>query len=1286
MQLLKPGKRATISAVRKALGGRAQPETDAAVAALSAGKQKQLWEALAEFSAEAIGADDFADKNEAYAEEPDEAGQFAKLLDALKLSAAAALGWVKDKDHHVPTTFLPLAEALHEAVFVFKGPAGDDARTATLRLCSCLWEQRRKGSEVVTTQTLPCLLLLANSAGATDADVKRCHAMREALTLVDMDDDSASGLKEILAQAFVNPAFLRSREGRSVLVFVMVRLADTALPDAYAAVINHLPYCHASELEAYGSLILRAWNEAGEGADEGAPAARACIEEAVIQDLLVRGVTAARTDAFKAVRRVLAPLLKAKKVPEVDAMVARLYGPVIWRAVEAASPAARGNALALLVDAFPVADPTGPKSDVDEAMQRNFAALYRLLADPVPTVRAAAAQGACRVLSAFWELMPPATTKKILARVAGECARDSASVAVRAAAIDGLAFLLDQVLSHPVMASLLPVLAPLLHDRSERVRASFLALLLRVQSLRSIRFYDVVAADDLMARLVLDAGSPRAQEPLVRLLAPTFLPTGASASDLITRVVRCMRRHPSAGIAFYSSAHLAATPSERARLALVLHKALRKAVDTAASAKRGPSSKPSALDARNTALMAHLASVFRAVWAGLRRDVLHPSEAAAASSGADEAGSARSKLLRTVTPASLLGLLEGIVGSADALADASDDAESAAAAAAALLGVAASLGDAAADATLDAWAWPVLRSAAPGSRLHSAAVDAVCGMGMGQQLLRRCADAVAAGTAAVPAPAGDDAVAAPASSLASAAQRSAALGSGRADALGWPAAVACLDRVLAADPSGQRAATLADPALRAALETALSGATAFLSAALAAPEEAAAVPAASLAAAVGSVRCLARLSAHACAAETSPAGPGFAAGASLAALTRWVMTDALPAAAAACVTASTADLEEEASCDARAAAGRAVTDAAAVVASVLADCAAMGSAGDATVALLSAVADPAFASAAAAVAPPPSLVHAVPSSAAEAASGRAESKAPDGRPEYDVATHGGSVLCSSLLRLAARAAAASVSQRGLTASGSASAAAEASVAAALALLAAASACAASPRLVFPTLAAASASDKTLQDLASRNARQARAVWAGCCRRMAGTSAGPTLARVVGASLPAAITALGSDAAAVGDAFASLADACSPLSGVAELGAGLRDVVAPLLGDAATREALLATAAASLVPSLAALADAAEAAEAQAAESDTGASAEAHIRASRAAAVVSSAGAAASPWLAVMSAACAELGQDHDSLRAVMSGGGDLRHSLERAGKAAGGGAAAVAEQLFSVGV
>ena len=61
---------------------------------------------------------------------------------------------------------------------------------------------------------------ICNAHAGKAADVKRCHAMRAALPLLDFDDDATSDFKRFLLRASFAPAFLRCPEGRRFLSFL----------------------------------------------------------------------------------------------------------------------------------------------------------------------------------------------------------------------------------------------------------------------------------------------------------------------------------------------------------------------------------------------------------------------------------------------------------------------------------------------------------------------------------------------------------------------------------------------------------------------------------------------------------------------------------------------------------------------------------------------------------------------------------------------------------------------------------------------------------------------------------------------------------------------------------------------------------------------------------------------------------------------------------------------------------------------------------------------------------
>jgi hypothetical protein len=68
----------------------------------------------------------------------------------------------------------------------------------------------------------------------------------------------------------------------------------------------------------------------------------------------------------------------------------------------------------VLLEAFPVQSAEAPRAEAEAALSAQFDCMQALLDDPEVRVRALAAEGVCRVLAQFWELLPTAVAKALL--------------------------------------------------------------------------------------------------------------------------------------------------------------------------------------------------------------------------------------------------------------------------------------------------------------------------------------------------------------------------------------------------------------------------------------------------------------------------------------------------------------------------------------------------------------------------------------------------------------------------------------------------------------------------------------------------------------------------------------------------------------------------------------------------------------------------------------------------------------------------------------------------------
>lgn len=245
------------------------------------------------------------------------------------------------------------------------------------------------------------------------ADVRRCHALRASLELFDFDHPSIAFMQRLLLRAAFSPAFLRGAEGRRFISFLftinagLVRELNPVFrnlisfgarprsgrafppsapsrfafvrcrraPKRYLAQLLHAestdnfffasaPSPHhaagrAGELASVGDVLYRAWRTAeGEALQE--------LEGTVLQGLMEGALGAATPRMAASLRKVLAAFHDQKAQPGVDAFLLRLWRPILFRALNAANPAVRRNAVGVLTDAFPLCDPEAPAEETDE--------------------------------------------------------------------------------------------------------------------------------------------------------------------------------------------------------------------------------------------------------------------------------------------------------------------------------------------------------------------------------------------------------------------------------------------------------------------------------------------------------------------------------------------------------------------------------------------------------------------------------------------------------------------------------------------------------------------------------------------------------------------------------------------------------------------------------------------------------------------------------------------------------------------------------------------------------
>ncbi|EGZ30709.1 hypothetical protein PHYSODRAFT_310491 [Phytophthora sojae] len=447
-----------------------------------------------------------------------------------------------------------VAQELHDQLLRLRGDAMQVLATqeAISLLCEACWKHNFCGrAHSLVTQLLPYLIVRsyestpAGSFNSKKHPIRRLFAIKDALPLLDFDDDSSGLLRDILLRCFIQPTFFRSPDAVPFLSFLFT-LHVPFMEDINETIRNQIPNQRNSILVKYGNIYFKAW-VGSKGAF------RSKIEEECIQRYVRDAVHAGSTSLFNAVRTVLQIFFENKRHPGVDEMLYRICSPILWRGVKAPNDSVRRQATILLFDNFPLRDPAFNNETMDLTLQKQFDTFEELLGDSHPALRVAAIEGVSKVLSVYWELLPAETIRCFISKLVVDLVNDVSSSSVRAAVFEGIQFILDNHNSHSILKPLLPMLAPLINDRNEKVRAEFGALLVRIKSIRNLHFYDVVPVNDLLCRMVMDRDSPLARKQLVSLFLNSYFPQSVGGSSQVARCLALVRKNPEAAMVFYAN-------------------------------------------------------------------------------------------------------------------------------------------------------------------------------------------------------------------------------------------------------------------------------------------------------------------------------------------------------------------------------------------------------------------------------------------------------------------------------------------------------------------------------------------------------------------------------------------------------------------------------------------------------------------------------------------------------------------------------------------------------------
>jgi len=450
------------------------------------------------------------------------------------------------------------------------------------------------------------------TAKTTGTDVSRLYRVRHLFAELDWDHESIESMKMQIMRCVASPNFVRSNHGPELMaLFYTVHPGFTA--EVHGTVKNQVMYCRPTAVKGYAVALYKAWKVSEAGT-------RIQLEEC-IQDWVVLAIRTVRKSADRA-RQMLEEVHRYHHEDQLSDLLCKLYGPVLWRSLKVANWQVRENAARLLQYIFPLIPSEFGVAEKEQELARQLRILRETLEDPAESVRRVGVSAVCVILKNYWDMMPPSETAELLTSLYTRCARDRRAPMVRAAVCEGFGWILQNALSHPTMAAVLPNLGELLNDRSPLVRAAFVNLLDAVSQCRGVSVSNVVKTDDLFLRLscehtegqaerlqrglqnskkpatVATAAGPEAKatpdlvaKRLAKLMAPSLFNT-----DIVQQVSRClyfMKSNPLALLAMLTHTQDVIPAADRVKLAAALFRyGLREASGHVSGTAPGPQQRP----------------------------------------------------------------------------------------------------------------------------------------------------------------------------------------------------------------------------------------------------------------------------------------------------------------------------------------------------------------------------------------------------------------------------------------------------------------------------------------------------------------------------------------------------------------------------------------------------------------------------------------------------------------------------------------------------------------------
>ena len=406
---------------------------------------------------------------------------------------------------------------------------------------------------------------------ATSADVGRLWKQAAELEKVNWNQPETLSLKALLVSCFEARVFYKSAQGINflALVFNLHPLMLAPILDVLKGCILNFP--HQAVLEC-GKVLFKAWTSSTGGM-------RLLIEQCIMD--WMRKALFTSTKTAERVRFLLSELHSTARTKEIDDLLSRYYGPILFRHTKVANWEVRFNAVALVCAAFPVMPPDRSAIEFEEKLTVQFRILKDAMEDPNESVRKVAIVGTGRILRDFWEVLTIEQIAMVLDTLVERCGRDKQSVKTRQAVIESVSLIVDNPLSHGVMASgILPAACPLLfNDEAPMVRLRLCELLTKLAKFRTISIPAIVNQANIFSRLATDhalglhATSTNVLHKQIALLLSNLVAPSlftSAVDDQVSRSERMAESLPQGFLALVANCSSAVPEIDRVRLAVAL--------------------------------------------------------------------------------------------------------------------------------------------------------------------------------------------------------------------------------------------------------------------------------------------------------------------------------------------------------------------------------------------------------------------------------------------------------------------------------------------------------------------------------------------------------------------------------------------------------------------------------------------------------------------------------------------------------------------------------------------